>query len=136
MRTLPPGGTWSWTNMGMVNSPLENIMAMCVRCGPDRLHVLGVFAVIGDHFNSPTVRVQTEMVRGLIMREAHRFIAMFFDIGLMLRIPFHVFLMHGARLHILCCQLQTAEQKNCYQYFHDLFLLLSWLALRPAFFTP
>jgi len=27
-----PGGGWSWTNMGIENSPLENIVTMCVRC--------------------------------------------------------------------------------------------------------
>jgi hypothetical protein len=43
------------------------------------------------------------------MREAHCLIAMFLYIRLMLRSRFHVFFVHGARLHVLCCQLEAAQ---------------------------
>ena len=39
---------------------------------------------------------------GLVMREAHRLIPVFFNIGLMLRRRFQVFFVHRTRLHVLC----------------------------------
>jgi len=44
--TGTPGGTWSWTNMGMENSPLEEHCGNVRQVGADRLHVLRILAVV------------------------------------------------------------------------------------------
>jgi hypothetical protein len=48
---------------------------------------------------------------------------MFFHIALVLRSPFHVFFVHGARLHVLRRQLQhTEHQKRDYGFHVNFFL--------------
>src|ERR1039458_1574071 len=88
--------------------------------GPDGLYVLGILAVIDGYFNCPAVRVEAKMMSGLVMRESHGLISVFFHLRLMLRSLFHTLLVHGARLHVLCYELQPAEQKKCDHCFHDL----------------
>jgi hypothetical protein len=75
---------------------------------PDRLHVLGVLAVLDGYFNVPAVRVEAEMMFRLVMRESHHLIAVFFRVGPLLR-RLHMFFVHGAGLHVLRCHLQPAE---------------------------
>jgi len=70
--------------------------------GPDCLHVLGIFAVVDGYFNSSTVRVQSKMMSGLVVREPHCLITVFFHVGLMLRNLIHMLFVRGARLHVLC----------------------------------
>jgi hypothetical protein len=63
------------------------------------------------------------MMSGFVMWEAHRIIAVFFDICLMLRSLFHVFFVHGARLHVLRCHLEHAEYQKREHSFHLNFFL-------------
>src|SRR5580693_1027868 len=51
------------------------------------------------------------MMSGGVMGKPHSLIAMFLDVGLMLRC-LHVFFVHGAGLHVLCCQLQPTQQRQ------------------------
>src|SRR5215472_18750593 len=42
---------------------------------PDLIAALGIVWIVGRHFNRPAVFGQTKVMRGLLVREAHRVIA-------------------------------------------------------------
>jgi hypothetical protein len=46
---------------------------------------------------------------GLVVGKPHRLITVLFHVGLMLRGFLHVLFVQGARLHVLCRELQPAE---------------------------
>ena len=69
------------------------------------------------------------------MGKSHRLITVFFHIGLMPRSLFHMFLVQGARLHVLRCQLQRAQNQKCDDSSHGLIFLRKGFAGVPAFFT-
>jgi len=88
----------------------------------DRLQIFGVFAVIDDYLNRPTIGWKMKMMSGLIVWKSHRFMTVLFDFGLMLFV-------HRTRLHILRCRHST-EKKYRHYRFH--FRLRNWaLRLEP-----
>jgi len=62
--------------------------------GTDCLYDFGILPIIGGHFDGSAVRIQAKMMSCLVMRKSHRFITVFLHIGLMLRTPIRVFLVH------------------------------------------